>query len=126
LFAPTIRHSLLDIATNHESPMPRQKPIKPEQPRSEPEIIPPPRGRTQAYQAGPDWFAPRDGGSGSNRIFVARLGPWSLIGIVLLIGLFTGAILAIMLGALLIAIPVVGLLIAGALIANALRTRLRR
>jgi hypothetical protein len=104
--------------------MPRQRPIKPEQPRFEPEIIPPPRGRTQAYQAGPDWFARRDGGS--SRIFVARLGPWSLIGIVLLFGLFVGAVLALLLGALLIAIPVVGLLIAGALIANALRSRLRR
>jgi hypothetical protein len=104
--------------------MPRQRPIKPEQPRSEPEIIPPPRGRTQAYEAGPDWFG--GSGRGNNRIFVARLGPWSIIGIVLLIGLFTGAVLAILLGALLIAIPVVGLLIAGALIANALRARLRR
>jgi hypothetical protein len=104
--------------------MPRQRPIKPEQPRSEPEIIPPARGRTQAYQAGPEWFAAN--GRGTGRIFVARLGPWSIIGIVLLIGLFTGAVLAILLGALLLAIPVVGLLIAGALIANALRARLRR
>jgi hypothetical protein len=104
--------------------MPRQRPIKPEQPRSEPEIIPPARGRTRAYEAGPDWFA--GSGRGTNRIFVARLGPWSIIGIVLLIGLFAGAVLAILLGALLIAIPVVGLLIAGALIANALRRRLRR
>jgi hypothetical protein len=103
--------------------MPRQRPIKPEQPRSEPEIIPPARGRTQAYQGGPDWFA---SGRGTSRIFVARVGPWSIIGFVLLIGLFTGAVLAILLGALLIAIPVVGLLIAGALIANALRARLRR
>src|ERR1700736_244581 len=103
--------------------MPRQRPIKPEKPRFEPEIIPPERGRRQAYQAGPDWFA---SGRGSNRIFVARLGPWSVVGIVLLIGLFAGAVLAILLGALLIAIPVVGLLIAGALIAIALRARLRR
>jgi predicted exporter len=104
--------------------MPRQRPIKPEQPRSEPEIIPPARGRTQAHQAGPAWFAAN--GRGTNRIFMARLGPWSIIGIVLLIGLFTGAVLAILLGALLIAIPVVGLLVAGALIANVLRARLRR
>ena len=104
--------------------MPRQRPIEPEEPRCEPEIIPPARGRTQAYQAGPDWFA--GNGRGTSRIFVARLGPWSLIGIVLLIGLFAGAVLAILLGALLIAIPVVGLLIAGALIANALRARWRR
>jgi hypothetical protein len=99
--------------------MPRQRPIKPEQPRCEPEIIPPARGRTQAYQG----FASRDSNS---RIFVGRVGPWSLVGIVLLFGLFTGAVLAILLGALLIAIPVVGLLIAGAVIANALRARLRR
>ena len=104
--------------------MPRQRPIKPEQPRCEPEIIPPARGRTRAYQAGPDWFAGREGGS--SRIFVARVGPWSIVGIVLLIGMIVGVTLAIVLGALLIAIPVVGLLIAGALIANAMRTRLRR
>jgi hypothetical protein len=103
--------------------MPRQRPIKPEQPRSEPEIIPPARGRTQAYQSGPEWFS---SGRGSSRIFVARVGPWSIIGIALLIGLFAGTVLAILLGALLIAIPVVGLLVAGALIANALRRRLRQ
>jgi hypothetical protein len=104
--------------------MPRQRPIKPEQPRCEPEIIPPARGRTRAYQAGPDWFAGREGGS--SRIFVARVGPWSIVGIVLLIGMIVGVTLAIVLGALLIAIPVIGLLIAGALMANAMRTRLRR
>src|ERR1700730_8183763 len=104
--------------------MPRQRPIKPEQPRCEPEIIPPERGRTQAYQAGPEWFAGK--GRGTSRIFVARLGPCGGVGIVLLFGLFAGAVLAILLGALLIAIPVVGLLIAGALIANALRARWRR
>jgi hypothetical protein len=102
--------------------MARQRPIKPEQPRSEPEIIPPPRSRTQAYGAGPEWFAAR-GGSTGGRIFVARLGPWRLFGIVLLFGLVTGAVLAFVLGALLIAIPVIGLLVLGAVIANALRRR---
>jgi hypothetical protein len=105
--------------------MPRRRPLKPELPRCEPEIIPPPRSRTQAYQAGPEWFA-RGRGTAGGGIFVARLGPWKLMGIVLLIGLFTGAVLALMLGALLIAIPVVGLVVAVALIANALRTRLPR
>jgi hypothetical protein len=105
--------------------MPRRRPLKPELPRCEPEIIPPPRSRTQAYQAGPEWFA-RGRGTAGGGIFVARLGPWKLMGIVLLIGLFTGAVLALMLGALLIAIPVVGLVVGAALIANALRTRLPR
>jgi hypothetical protein len=104
--------------------MPRQGPIKPEQPRCEPEIIPPARGRTQAHQGSPEWFAAD--GHGTSRIFVARLGPWSFIGVVLLFSLFAGAVVAILLGALLIAIPVIGLLIAGALIGNALRARLRR
>jgi hypothetical protein len=103
--------------------MARQRPVKPEQPRSEPEIIPPERGRTQAHQGGPDWFASE---RGTSRIFVARVGPWSIIGIALLVGLFAGAVLAILLGALLFMIPVVGLLVAGALIANALRGRSRR
>ena len=57
--------------------MARQRPIKPEQPRFEPEIIPPPRGRTQAYQAGPEWFAARERGSTGGGIFVTRIGPWS-------------------------------------------------
>jgi hypothetical protein len=101
--------------------MPRQRPIKPEQPRCEPEIIPPRRGRTQAYGAGQQWFG-RAGDTGSG-VFVARIGPWRLFGIVLLFGLVTGAVLALVLGALLITIPIVGLLIAGALIGNALRRR---
>jgi len=104
--------------------MPRQRPIKPEQPRCEPEIIPPARGRTHAYQDRPEWFSAEERGTG--RIFVARLGPWSFVGIVLLFSLFAGAVAAILLGALLIAIPVIGLLVAGALIGNALRARLRR
>jgi len=103
--------------------MARQRPIKPEEPRCEPEIIPPSRGRREAYQAAPDWFARNE--RGESRIFVARLGPWSFVGLALLIGLFAGVMLAIMLGALLLAIPIVVLLIAGALIANALRGRRR-
>jgi hypothetical protein len=100
--------------------MPRRRPIKPEQPRVEPEIIPPERSRTRAYQGGPEWFGGNE--RSTSRIFVARLGPsWGIIGIVLLIGLITGAVLAIVLGALLIAIPVIGLLVAGALIGWGLR-----
>jgi hypothetical protein len=101
--------------------MPRQRTIKPEEPRCEPEILPPERGRRAPYQS-PPFFA----GHASERVFVARLGPWSFVGIALIVGLFAGVVLAMMLGTLLLAIPVVGLLIAGALISNALRARLRR
>lgn len=100
--------------------MSRQRPNEPEEPRSEPEILPPPHGRRHPYQA--EWYVP----SGGSRIFVARPGPWSIFGIALLIGLIAGATLAIMLGTLLIVVPIVALLIAGMLISNALRARLRR
>jgi hypothetical protein len=104
--------------------MPRRGPVKPEFPRSEPEIIPPERGRTQAYRSGSEWFSA--GERGTNRVFVARIGPWSILGIVLVIGLVAGAALAILLGTLLIALPIIGLLIAAAMISNALRSHLRR
>jgi hypothetical protein len=100
--------------------MPRQRPIEPEQPRSEPEILPPTHGRRHPYQT--EWYA----ASGSSRIFVARPGPWSMFTIALLIGLIAGATLAILLGTLLIVVPIVALLIAGMMISNALRGRLRR
>jgi hypothetical protein len=104
--------------------MPRQRPIKPEVPRSEPEIIPPARGGTQAYRSAPEWFSA--GERGTSRVFVARMGTWSILGIVLLVGLVAGATLAILLGTLLIALPIIGLLIAAAMISSALRSHLRR
>jgi hypothetical protein len=97
--------------------MPRRRPLKPEYPRSEPEIIPPARDRTQAY--GTEWFP--GGAQGSNRVFVAKFGTWKLLGIVLLIGLVAGAVLAILLGALLITIPIIGLLVIVGIIASQLR-----
>ena len=104
--------------------MPRRSSSKPELPRSEPEIIPPERGRTRPYSSAPDWFPA--GERGPNRIYVARMGTWSILGIVLLIGLVAGATLAILLGTLLIAVPIVALLIAAAMISGALRSHLRR
>jgi predicted exporter len=92
-------------------------------PRSEPEIIPPARGNTQAYRSGPEWFSAE--ARGTNRVFVARMGSWSILGIVLLVGLVAGATLAILLGTLLIALPIIGLLIAAAMISGGLRSHLR-
>ena len=101
--------------------MPRQKP--PEYPRVEPEIIPPEQSHPRAYRSEADWLFDQ---RRSGRIFVARIGPWSIMGIVLLIGLVAGATLAILLGTLLIAVPIVGLLIAAAMISNALRSHSQR
>ncbi len=96
---------------------------KPEYPRSEPEIIPPSRDhRTQPY--GTDWYSTRSPSGGG--VFVARFGTWKLFGIVLLFGVVVGAVLAILVGTLLIAIPLVGLLVACAVIAAQLRGGPRR
>jgi len=103
--------------------MPRQGSTKPELPRSEPEIIPPERGRTRPYTSA-EWFPA--GERGRSRIHVARMGTWSILGIVLLIGLVAGATLAILLGTLLIAVPIIALLIAGAMISSAVRSHLQR
>lgn len=100
--------------------MPRQRPNKPELPRSEPEILPPTRGRRQAY--GTEWYP----AGSTSRVFIARPGPWSIFAIALLIGLVAGATIAIMLGTLLIVVPIVVLLIAGIVISNALRSRFQR
>jgi hypothetical protein len=100
--------------------MPRQRPIKPENPRSEPEILPPPH-RRQAYSPN-EWY----GASSTSRIFIARPGPWSIFAFALVIGLVAGATLAILLGTLLIVVPIIVLLIAGMVISGALRARLRR
>jgi hypothetical protein len=94
--------------------------VKPEYPRSEPEIIPPSRDRTQPY--GTDWYS---GGRQGGGVFVAKFGTWKLLGIVLLIGVVAGAVLAILVGTLLIAIPLVGLLVACVVIAGQLRGSLR-
>jgi hypothetical protein len=103
--------------------MPRQKPTKPEFPRVEPEIIPPERGRAQAYRSAGDWFFDR---RATSQVYVGRIGPWSIMGIVLLIGLVAGATLAILLGTLLIAVPLIGIVIAAAMISSALRANWQR
>jgi hypothetical protein len=97
--------------------MPRPRPLKPEFPRFEPEIIPPARERTKPY--GSEWYSAD--GRASGRIFVAKLGSWRLLGIVLLFGLVAGAVLALVLGALLLMVPVIGLLVLTGIVASQLR-----
>jgi uncharacterized membrane protein len=89
----------------------------PEEPRVEPEIIPPQRGEMGREE----WYS----GQGNQRVYVTRLGPWSVLGIVLLFSLVAGAVFALLLGALLIAIPVIGFLVAAAVIAGILRGHFR-
>jgi hypothetical protein len=93
-------------------------PSPPETPRSEPEIIPPDRpGYGRVRWDSVDQY-------GQHRIYVRRIGPFSIFGFVLVFGFVVAALLALLLGAVLVALPIAALLLAGGLIASLLRPRL--
>jgi hypothetical protein len=91
----------------------------PEQPRYEPEIIPPLRrdrgraGRGEGYV----WIS-ADGQGGTRRIYMARPGPFSIIVALLLAALVLAAIVLLLLGFALFLIPVVVFVIAALLVAG--------
>jgi TM2 domain-containing membrane protein YozV len=90
-----------------------------ETPRVEPEIIPPDRtgyGRMR-------WDSM--GQRGSHRIYVSRLGPFSIFAFLVALGVVVAVVLALFVGAVLLALPVIVLVIAIALVASLLRPRLR-
>jgi hypothetical protein len=101
--------------------MPRHQSVQTEYPRSEPEIIPPARDRTQAYDS--EWFS--TGPYSASRVFVARFGGWRLLAVVLAFGLTVGVVLALVLGALLFMVPVIGLLVVLGVIASQMRAHMR-
>jgi hypothetical protein len=84
----------------------------PERPRVEPEIIPPDRNRR-----GPGWqpsgYAPP---RGTQRIYVARLGPFAFALLTLALSALIAVILLFVLGAFLIWIPVLTVAAIGAAI----------
>jgi hypothetical protein len=91
----------------------------PERPRSEPEIIPPDRnpGRSASRRSAfPDF-------GGTQRVYVTRVGPFG--GILLLLALFVLAAVALLLvlGALIIWIPLLGLILLVAALSGFLRLR---
>jgi len=87
-----------------------------EHPRSEPEIIPPGDPRLRAEDTFP----------GTQRIYVARLGPFGLTMVVLAVAFLAAVILLLLLGAFLIWIPLAGLILAIAVISSMLRGSWRR
>jgi hypothetical protein len=89
----------------------------PQQPRSEPEIIP-------ADDAHVTRRMRIDTNTG--RIYVAKIGPLGTILLVLVVGLLSALMLLLLLGALLIWVPVVVLFVTAALVAGLLRGDLRR
>jgi hypothetical protein len=86
----------------------------PEQPRSEPEIIPP--GQSGRRSDGYVWTSiERDG---AQRIYVARPGPFSIIFALVIAGLVVAAVMLLLAGLVLFWIPVVVFVIAAFLLAG--------
>jgi hypothetical protein len=106
--------------------MPNEPPFsQSEQPRSEPEIIPPGQPNDPwARGRGRMWSF--TGASGSQRIYLTRLGPFSTFLLVAAFGLVAALLLIVLLGAFLIWIPILGLLIAAGIISALLRGYWRR
>jgi hypothetical protein len=96
----------------------------PEQPRAEPEIIPP-RARRR-----PDGFSRIfvriDERDGRERVYITRPGPFSIILGLLIIGVVVSLILIVLLGAVLIWIPIVIVAIAAAFLSGSIRQAWRR
>jgi hypothetical protein len=94
-----------------------------EQPRAEPEIIPPGdadvRGRWRRPQTSFD-------GRSTQRIYVARLGPFGFAVLVLALAVLAALVLLLMLGAFVVLIPVAGVLLVAAVVISLLRGSRRR
>ena len=88
-----------------------------EEPRSEPEIIPPGHAKR-----GPT----RMGDAHVGRIFIAKFGPLGTILLTLVVGLLSAVLMILLFGALLVALPVVVLLVTAAIVVALLRFYFQR
>jgi hypothetical protein len=91
----------------------------PEQPRSEPEIIPP--GEREDFAPSSRVWIRINGERGGYRAYIARPGPFSIILALLVIGLVAAVVLVFLLGVVLIWIPVAIVLIAAAVLSGSIR-----
>ena len=87
------------------------EPPNPDNPRSEPEIIPPDHAER---------------GTERVRIYVAKPSPLGLILMTLIVGLLSAAILALLLGAFLLVLPLAVLVATGLLVAGLVRFYFQR
>ena len=88
-----------------------------EEPRSEPEIIPPGHAKR-----GPT----RMGDAHVGRIFIAKFGPFGTILLTLVVGLLSAVLMVLLFGALLVALPAVVLIVTAAIVAGILRVYFQR
>ena len=90
-----------------------------EQPRVEPEIIPPGDPRASGART---WRS----SDGTQRIYVARVGPFGFAMVALAAALIAALVFLFVLGAFVIVIPLAGLLLAAAIVSSMLRGSFRR
>jgi hypothetical protein len=90
---------------------------RPERPRLEPEIIPPARSRRDSERQYDVWRPYMSSSSGgTHRLYVARLGPFGLAVLMLLIGIVAAVLVLAVVGAILVWIPILALLLAAGVI----------
>lgn len=98
---------------------------RPERPRVEPEIFPPGAPPPRRGGAGPRIFVAAAGPRGG-RFGVRTPGPLMIAAVLLGFGLFLGLVLFVVLGAMLIALPVLAILLSATFAAAVLRGWLTR
>src|SRR5262249_3036475 len=86
-----------------------------EEPRSEPEIIPPGHAEHGTFDARTERV----------RVYIAKPGPLGTILMISIVGLLSAVLLVLLLGALLIWLPVVVLFVTGAIVVGLLRVYFR-
>jgi hypothetical protein len=91
-----------------------------EEPRSEPEIIPP----GHAERGTPRMGDAIDAHVG--RVYIAKFGPLGAILLILVVGLLSAALMVLLFGALLVALPAVVLFVTAAIVAGLLRVYFQR
>jgi hypothetical protein len=95
-----------------------KRPTPPEQPRAEPEIIPPERaGARPQWRGEPAWTAT----DGVHRVYVTKVGPLGFVLLALMVAILVALGFLILVGAFLVAIPLAGLLLVAAVIAGLMR-----
>ena len=95
-----------------------KQPTPPEQPRAEPEIIPPDRAGARAPWRGEAAWTATDG---VHRVYVTRIGPFGFVLLVLVVVILAAVAFLMLLGAFLVVIPLAGLLLVAAVIAGLMR-----
>jgi hypothetical protein len=94
--------------------------LQSEEPRSEPELIPPDHAKRGPTQIGDSIDAH------VGRVYIAKFGPLGAILLTLVVGVLSAVLMVLLFGALLVALPAVVLLVTAAIIAGLLRVYFQR